>query len=227
MDPRLDHIQGITRRHFLGACNAGIGAIALDALLGPAATAQEPILDGIPHFAPKAKRVIFIHLAGSPPQQDLLDYKPLLNELDGEPCPDELYEKQRFAFIKGHPKILGSPYTFTQHGSSGAWVSELLPHFKEVVDDVTIVRSMRTDQFNHAPAQLFLYTGTPLLGRPSMGSWITYGLGTENADLPGIHGPCLRQHPLGRQERMGQRLPSRSPSRRPMPHLRRSRPLPQ
>ena len=194
MEPQFEYVQGITRRHFLGACNAGIGAMALGMLLGRGDSVHAAIEDAVPHSvsaalslgAPKAKRIIYLHMAGSPPQQDLLDYKPLLNELDGQPCPDELFKKERFAFIKGHPKILGSPYTFTQHGQSGAWVSELLPHFAEVVDDVTIVRSMFTDQFNHAPAQLFLYTGSALLGRPSMGSWITYGLGTENDDLPGF-----------------------------------------
>lgn len=186
MDPRLEYMQGITRRHFLRSCHSGMGALALSLALGGGRVAEAAGEGAAPHFAPKAKRVIFLHMAGSPPQQDLFDYKPLLNELNGEPCPDSLFEGQRFAFIKGHPKILGSPHSFTQNGQSGAWVSELLPHFREIVDDVTIVHSMFTEQFNHAPAQLFLYTGSPLLGRPSMGSWITYGLGTENEDLPGF-----------------------------------------
>ncbi len=184
MDPGLELMQGVTRRQFLGWCNAGIGAMALNTLFGPMAAA-DGALAGLPHFAPTAKRVIYLHMAGSPPQQDLFDYKPLLNKLDGQPCPDELMAKERFAFIKGHPKILGTPHQFQQHGQSGAWVSSILPHFAEVVDDVTIVNSMFTDQFNHAPAQLFLYTGSALPGRPAMGSWATYGLGSENQDLPG------------------------------------------
>ncbi|HRI88808.1 MAG TPA: DUF1501 domain-containing protein [Candidatus Hydrogenedentes bacterium] len=174
-----------TRRHFLSSCAGGLGAAAASLLFqGRAAAAMAPA--DLPHFAPRAKRVIYIHLAGSPPQQDLFDYKPKLNELNGQPCPDSLMEKERFAFIKGHPKILGTPYQFKQHGQAGTWVSELLPHFSEIVDDVTVVRSMYTDQFNHAPAQLFLHTGAPRPGRPSMGSWACYGLGSENHDLPGF-----------------------------------------
>jgi len=185
MDPRFELMQGVTRRQFLGWCNAGIGAMALNALVGPSASAEDGLM-GLPHFPPTAKRVIYLHMAGSPPQQDLFDYKPLLNKLDGQPCPDELMAKERFAFIKGHPRILGTPHAFAQHGQSGAWVSSILPHFSEIVDDVTIVNSMFTDQFNHAPAQLFLYTGSALPGRPAMGSWATYGLGSENDDLPGF-----------------------------------------
>ncbi len=185
MNPGLELMQGVTRRQFLGWCNAGIGAMALNGLFAPQASAAGA-LAGLPHIAPTAKRVIYLHMAGSPPQQDLFDYKPLLNKLDGQPCPDELMAKERFAFIKGHPKILGSPHKFEQHGQSGAWVSNILPHFAEIVDDVTIVNSMFTDQFNHAPAQLFLYTGSALPGRPAMGSWATYGLGSENEDLPGF-----------------------------------------
>jgi hypothetical protein len=180
----MTHHQFMTRRHFLGRCAGGLGAAALGVLLGGRASAS--VAADAPHFAPRARRVIYIHLAGSPPQQDLFDYKPRLNELNGQPCPDSLMEKERFAFIKGHPKILGSPYQFQQHGQSGAWVSELLPHFAGIVDDVAIVRSMYTDQFNHAPAQLFLHTGAPRPGRPSMGAWATYGLGSDNSDLPGF-----------------------------------------
>jgi len=191
MDPLMERMHGITRRHFLGQCKVGIGGIALSTLLGGDAfgvfaSADNPLAVKPPHFPAKAKNVIYLHMAGSPPQQDLFDYKPKLNELNGQLCPESLLKKERFAFIKGHPKILGSPYEFKQHGQSGAWVSELLPHFQDVVDHVCIVRSMHTDQFNHAPAQLLLYTGSPRLGRPSMGSWITYGLGTENQDLPGF-----------------------------------------
>jgi hypothetical protein len=139
-----------------------------------------------PHFPPRAKHVIYLHMSGGPPQQDLFDYKPELVKHHMKPCPDELLKNQRFAFIKGHPKLLGTPYKFAQHGQSGAWVSELLPEFSRQVDDVAIVRSMITDQFNHAPAELFLFTGSPRNGGAAMGSWITYGLGSENEDLPGF-----------------------------------------
>ncbi|MHC5114249.1 MAG: DUF1501 domain-containing protein [Planctomycetota bacterium] len=191
LHPYLEHMRSITRRHFLGQC--GIGAIALAAmgdesvLAGPGASpAPDPLLPRPPHFAPTAKRIIYLHMAGSPPQQDLFEHKPKLNDLHGKPCPSDFLENERFAFIKGHPTILGSPYRFQRRGRAGAWVSELLPHFGSIVDDVCLVRSMHTDQFNHAPAQLFLYTGSPRLGRPSMGSWVTYGLGSESRDLPGF-----------------------------------------
>lgn len=199
---RLLDVRDVTRRHFFGQLKNGIGLVALASLAGGATTARggsEPggpagaiggssgaLMPRAPHFAPKAKRIVYLHMAGSPPQQDLFDYKPRLNELDGQLCPESLLEKERFAFIKGHPKILGSPYAFARAGRSGAWVSDLLPHFREIADDVTIVRSMYTDQFNHAPAELFLYTGSPRLGRPSMGAWTVYGLGSENQNLPGF-----------------------------------------
>jgi hypothetical protein len=137
-------------------------------------------------FAPRAKRVIYLHMSGSPPQHDLFDYKPLLAELNGKPCPDSFLKGERFAFIKGHPKVLASPYQFKQHGQSGMWVSELLPNISTLADDAAFVRSMWTDQFNHAPAEMLLYTGSPQAGRASMGSWVTWGLGSENQDLPGF-----------------------------------------
>lgn len=158
--------------------------MALAGMMGEAAGASA--LSSAMYTAPRAKRVIYLHMVGSPPQQDLFDYKPALKKYDGQPCPDEMYQKARFAFIKGHPKILASPHNFQQYGKNGAWVSDLLPHFANMVDDVTIIRSMHTDQFNHAPAQLMLYTGSPRLGRPSMGSWVSYGLGQENENLPGF-----------------------------------------
>ncbi|MCA9291950.1 MAG: DUF1501 domain-containing protein [Phycisphaerales bacterium] len=187
----LSRMQDVTRRHFLTQCRVGIGGIALASMLGRDLPALGDVPDATrtfagPHFAPRAKRVIYLHMAGSPPQQDLFDYKPRLNELNGRPCPDSLLENERFAFIKGHPTILGSPYSFARHGRSGGWVSELMPRLADVVDELVFVRSMYTDQFNHAPAQLFLYTGSPRLGRPSMGSWLLYGLGSENRDLPGF-----------------------------------------
>lgn len=186
MNPKMEHMRGLTRRHFLQRTGAGVGAAALSFLLAQdGQSAVSPMAPG-PHFAPKAKRVIYLHMAGSPTQLDLFDHKPKLNELDGELCPQEFLDNARFAFIKGHPKILGSPHNFRQNGQSGAWISDLLPHLQGVSDELCVVRSMHTDQFNHAPAQLFLYTGSPRLGRPSMGSWLTYGLGTENQNLPGF-----------------------------------------
>jgi hypothetical protein len=148
---------------------------------------QNPALLGQAlHHKPKAKHVIFLFMCGAPSQVDLFDDKPKLRELDGKPVPEELIQGERFAFIKGIPNLLGSPYEFKSHGKSGARVSSLLPHTASVVDDLAIVRSMHTTQFNHAPAQILLNTGHQIPGRPSMGSWLTYGLGTENKDLPGF-----------------------------------------
>jgi len=134
----------------------------------------------------KAKAVIFIHLAGSPSQLDLLDWKPELVRFNGQDCPAEYLKGKRFAFIKGVPKMLGTPFRFARHGQSGAWVSELLPRFASVADDVCIIRSMHTEQFNHAPAQLLLHTGNARFGAASFGAWASYGLGTANRDLPGF-----------------------------------------
>jgi hypothetical protein len=139
-----------------------------------------------PQFPAKARSVIYLHMSGAPPQHELFDYKPKLVQLHMKPCPDELLKNQRFAFIKGHPLLLGTPYKFKQYGKSGAWVSELLPHFSAKVDEVAFLKGMNTDQFNHAPAELFLYTGSPRAGAASMGSWITYGLGSESQNLPGF-----------------------------------------
>jgi hypothetical protein len=125
-------------------------------------------------------------MSGAPPSLDLFDYKPKLKELHMKPCPEELLKGQRFAFIKGVPKMLGSPFDFKQYGQGGAWFSQILPHMAGVADDLAVVRSMWTDQFNHAPAELFLYTGAPRAGNASLGSWLVYGLGSENQDLPGF-----------------------------------------
>ncbi|HIL69656.1 MAG TPA: DUF1501 domain-containing protein, partial [Verrucomicrobia bacterium] len=191
MNLQKKQLQFMTRRHFLGRTGIGLGAMSLASLQGslgsggiPGVT-SDPLSPKAPHFAPKAKRVIYLHMAGSPPQLDLFDYKPKLQQMDGELCPKSFFEGKRLAFIKGHPKLLGSPYRFQQHGASGQWMSELLPHFSGVADEVTVVKSMFTDQFNHAPAQLLLHTGTSQFGGASMGSWITYGLGSQNRNLPG------------------------------------------
>ena len=138
------------------------------------------------HHAPKAKSIIFLFMAGAPSQLDLFDYKPKLNQYDGQPCPEELIKGERFAFIKGVPKLLGSPHSFGKHGQSGAELSNLLPRLGTIADDIAIVKSMHTTQFNHAPAQILMNTGHQTPGRPSMGSWLTYGIGSESKDLPGF-----------------------------------------
>jgi hypothetical protein len=170
-----------TRRHFLRDCALGVGSLGLGSLL----EGEDPVwAPGAPHFAPKAKRIIYLHMAGSPSQLDLFDPKPKLKELDGKPCPQELIDGERFAFIEGVPRILGSPHHFEPRGESGQLISDLLPHLSGVADDIAIIRSLWTEQFNHAPAQIFMNTGHFRVGRPSMGSWLSYGLGTENRDLP-------------------------------------------
>ena len=172
--------QNETRRHFLKRCPIGLGAMALAAMPSSSTPAQE-----VNTTRPaRAKSVIYLHMAGSPPQHDLFDYKPKLNEYNMKPCPDSFLENRRLPFIKGHPKLLGTPHQFGQHGETGQWISSVLPKFSSVIDRTAIVRSMYTDQFNHAPAQLLLYTGSPQNGRPSMGSWATYGLGSTNSNLP-------------------------------------------
>lgn len=194
----MQHSQqlwNLTRRHFLGGSTAGLGAAALGQLLAAdswaagsnqAAKIVQPLAAKQPPLPAKAKSVIYLHMAGSPPQQELFDYKPKLQEYNDKDCPDEYLKGERFAFIKGHPQLLGTPYKFSRHGESGQEISELLPRLSSLADDLCIVRSMHSDQFNHAPAQMLLYTGSPQFGKPSMGSWITYGLGSENQDLPGF-----------------------------------------
>ena len=125
-------------------------------------------------------------MSGGPPQHDMFDYKPKLVEMNLKPCPDEFLKNERFAFIKGHPKLLGTPHKFNRYGRGGAWISDLLPGIASIADDIAIVRSMHTDQFNHAPAELLLFTGSQQFGHAAMGSWITYGLGSENQNLPGF-----------------------------------------
>ncbi len=177
----------ITRRHFFGGLGFGIGSLALAALTDEQLFAQQnPMSAKPPHHAPKAKNVIFLFMAGGPSQLDLFDYKPKLNQYDGDACPEDLIKGERFAFIKGVPKLLGSPHRFGRHGRSGAELSALLPHLASVADDIAIIRSMRTTQFNHAPAQLFMNTGRQIAGLPSFGAWLTYGIGSESRDLPGF-----------------------------------------
>jgi hypothetical protein len=179
-------LQAVTRRHFLGAGVSCLGAAALSALLTPGQAPATALNDPRPwpHFAPRAKRVIAIHLAGGPSQLELFDHKPALRRMDRQPCPDSFLKGERFAFIRGVPTLLGPQADFAQYGVSGAWVSDRLPELARVVDDLAFVKTMQTDQFNHAPAQLFLQTGSAEPGRPSLGSWAVYGLGSESADLP-------------------------------------------
>lgn len=193
MDDQFDALRNLTRRTFFKEVGYGIGGLALSQLLvesafakGPHQRVLNPMAPKKPHFGPKAKSVIFLFMAGAPSQLDLFDPKPTLQKYDRQDCPAELLQGERFAFIKGTPKLLASPYKFEQVGQSGQWVSELMPHFKEIADDVAVIRSMQTDQFNHAPGQIFMNTGFQIPGRPSMGSWLTYGLGTQNQDLPGF-----------------------------------------
>jgi len=190
------NIRYHTRRHFLKECAMGFGGLALGSLLQACGSSTgnyniaydpaHPLAPKLPMFPARAKNVIYLHMAGAPSQLELFDYKPELLKLDGQLCPPSLVEGKRFAFIRGIPKMLGPQAKFEQRGQSGAWVSENMPHLASVVDEISFLKACTTDQFNHAPAQLLVHTGSPRLGRPSLGSWVTYGLGTENQNLPGF-----------------------------------------
>ena len=181
-----DKLLHQSRRQFLSKCVAGVGSAWLSSLANQAIGAgSSDIHSSISHIAPKAKRVIFLHMAGAPSQLELFDYKPELAKYDGKPTPEEYLAGQRFAFIQGVPKLMNSIYPFHQAGESGQWISDRLPWFEKVIDEVCFIKSMHTNQFNHAPAQLLLHTGNANLGNPSIGSWVTYGLGNENDNLPG------------------------------------------
>ena len=185
-----------TRRHFFGQCGVGLGAVALASLFNEGRASADddahtnPLAPKKPHFPAKAKRVIFLFMAGGPSQLELFDHKPKLNELNGQPIPDEFIKGKRFAFMDSFaakpPKLLATRRQFARHGNAGTWVSECLPHTAGIVDDIAVVRSMATNVFNHAPAKLFVNTGSPQFGRPSMGAWVTYGIGSEARDLPGF-----------------------------------------
>src|ERR1700730_633210 len=179
-----EHLKTLTRRHLFRQSGLGIGSLALSSMLNRELCAQA--VPRAPHFAPKAKRIIYLFMAGAPSQLDLFDYKPALIKYNGQPIPEDVIKGERFAFIKGTPKLLGSPHAFARHGQSGAELSSLLPHLAKVADDIAIVRSMRTTQFNHAPGQIFMNTGHQIPGRPSMGAWLTYGIGSESSNLPGF-----------------------------------------
>ncbi|HVA46795.1 MAG TPA: DUF1501 domain-containing protein [Pirellulales bacterium] len=201
MHPINTYLQNLTRRGFLGRSGLSLGAVALGALLNEdraaAASAEPtgPLTAHAGHLPPRAKHVIYLHMIGAPSQLDLFNHQPELNARDGQTCPEELTRGRRFAFIGGELKLAGSPFTFTRHGQSGQEISELLPQLAGVADDIAIVRSLHTDEINHAPAQMFLHTGFGRGGRPSFGSWVLYGLGSESQDLPAY--VVLQSGPLG------------------------------
>jgi hypothetical protein len=199
MDPSIQNeaLRGFTRRHFFSQCALGLGSIALASLLSdqtllaaPPGKLINPLDPRKPHFPARAKNIIYLFMAGGPSQLELFDYKPKLIELNAQPIPESFVKDKRFAFMdtfaKERPKLLGTRRAFDQHGQSGAWVSELFPYTATVADDLTFVKSCATDVFNHAPAKLFMNTGSTQFGRPSMGAWVTYGIGSESQDLPGF-----------------------------------------
>ena len=193
MNPLQQYCLDVTRRHFLRGCGVGLGKIALaglltDRLAGRALAANvnpaPSLFQRQPHFTPKAKRVIHLFMAGAPSQLELFDNKPELARLEGKPLPPSVIGGQRYAFIRPDAAVLGPRFKFARHGKSGAELSEMLPHLAKIVDDITLIRSVHTDQFNHAPAQIFFNTGFSQPGRPCIGSWALYGLGAETQNLP-------------------------------------------
>jgi len=198
MNPRLpsatspDFLAARTRRHFLGRCAVGLGGIALASMLnqarGASAAPSSPLAPKPTHFPARAKNIIYLFMAGGPSQLELFDHKPKLVELNGQPIPTSFIEGKRFAFMDSShgTRLMGTRRQFAQHGRSGMWVSELFPHTARIVDELTMVKSCQATLFNHAPAKLFMNTGSGQFGRPSMGSWLNYGLGSECQDLPGF-----------------------------------------
>lgn len=189
MDPRLERDRNLTRRHFFGLTGTGIGTAALASLLNDDLRASEATggLEGLPHFAPKAKRVIYLFQSGAPSQMELFDYKPKLREQLGVELPDSVRKGQRLTGMTATQSsfpLVPSMFSFSQHGQSGAWLSELIPHTAKIADELCFIRSMHTEAINHDPAVTFFQTGAQLAGRPSIGSWLAYGLGSENQDLP-------------------------------------------
>ena len=205
-EEKLARLQAQTRRHFLRSFTAGVGTMFLGSLASPCLgaagaanldiegkprldftrDATTPLLPLPPQFSARAKRVIYLHMAGAPSQLELFEHKPELTKLDGQDCPASFLAGKRFAFISGVPKLMGSQYPFHQAGQSGQWVSDRFPYLEKHMDDLCFIKSMHTTQFNHAPAQLLVHTGNARLGYASMGSWVLYGLGTENQNLPGF-----------------------------------------
>jgi uncharacterized protein (DUF1501 family) len=187
MTDTMNDSPQITRRQLFGQCGVGVGKIALASLIAgeSRSLAATSVANGM-HHAAKAKRVIYLFMAGAPSQLDLFDYKPKLVELEGKPIPPSVIAGQRYAFIQPDAAVLAPRFKFARYGQSGAEFSEMLPHTAKVADDLAILRSVHTDQFNHAPAQLFVNTGSGLPGRPAIGSWLSYGIGSEANDLPGF-----------------------------------------
>ncbi|MDQ3349952.1 MAG: DUF1501 domain-containing protein [Acidobacteriota bacterium] len=208
----------LTRRQLFGMSAQGIGVAALASLLGPdllasggagqEAAAKGVGLAGLPHFAPKAKRVIFLHQSGGPSQLETFDYKPGLAKLHGTPIPDSVRQGQRVAQTMGQAtlSVAQSLYSFAQHGQSGTWVSELLPHTAKIVDDITVIRTMNTEAINHDPAITFIQTGFQQPGRPSMGAWLSYGLGSENQNLPSFVVLLSQAHAINTDQPLFSRL---------------------
>jgi hypothetical protein len=184
---RFLSLEAQTRRAFLGRTSLGLGGLALSSLLPGKASAQPPGIEGFPNYSPKIKRVIFLCMAGGPSHIELFDHKPVLEQRDGEPMPESMTKGQQIAQLQGRElRILGPQHPFQRYGKSGQHMSSLLPHVGGIADDICIIRSMQTEQINHDTAHTFMNTGTGIAGRPSMGSWITYGLGSESKDLPGF-----------------------------------------
>jgi hypothetical protein len=194
MEPKDEILSAITRRHFFGLGTTGIGTAALASLLNPSLFAASDDRDpktgglvGLPHFAPKAKRVIYLHQSGAPSQMDLFDYKPKLKKMQGQELPASIRMGQRITGMTSGQSSLpvaSSIFNFSQHGESGAWFSELLPYMGKAADDFAIIKTVNTDAINHDPAITFIQSGSQQPGRPSMGSWVSYGLGSENQNLP-------------------------------------------
>jgi len=188
-DLREQGLRAATRRHFLRDSIAGLGGLwwagqgLRESSAAESATSLEP---GPTPLPASARRVIFMHMVGAPSQLDLFDYKPELRKRDGLDCPEAFLADSRFAFIQGTPQLLGPQFPFERHGQSGQWVSDRLPRLAQCVDDVCFIKTMQTDQFNHGPAQLLIHTGDSRMGQPSIGAWSTWGMGSENSNLPGF-----------------------------------------
>jgi uncharacterized protein (DUF1501 family) len=185
---RRESAQLITRRWFFRQCGVGLGSIALSSLLANQTSARpaNPLAARQPHYQPKAKRVIFLFMGGAPSQLDMFDYKPMLAKYNGKPVPKEVVMGQKYAFIKPDAELYATEFKFARHGQCGAELSDVVPYLAEVVDDIAIIKSMTTNAFNHAPGQVMMQTGSPQFGRPSLGAWVLYGLGSETENLPGF-----------------------------------------
>ena len=194
-DSFAKQMNAMARREFLRRSGVSVGSIALASLLAEEADAKtageakprtggNPLAAKQPHWTPRAKRIIYLHMVGAPSQLDLFDHKPVLVQNNGKACPKHLIEGERFAFLPKNPRLLGTPFQFAKHGESGQQVSELLPHLSKHADDIAIIKSLHTEEFNHGPAQVFMMTGFGRQGRPSIGSWLSYGLGSVARDLP-------------------------------------------